>query len=68
MSNPLFNQLGGSQQNGMGQIMQQFNQFKQTLKGNPQQIVMDMLKTGKITQADLNGAQAFANQFGRFLK
>lgn len=69
MSNPLFNMLGNAMpQNEMSQMMQQFQQFKQTLNGNPKQMVMDMLNSGKISQADLNGAQEFAQQFGHFFK
>lgn len=69
MNNPLFNQLGGNvQNNGMMQMLQQFQQFKQTLNGNPKDMVMQMLSNGKITQADLNRAQAFAQQFSGFLK
>lgn len=69
MSNPLFNQLGGNvQNNNMMQMVQQFQQFKQTLNGNPKDMVMQMLSNGKISQADLNRAQAFAQQFQQFLK
>lgn len=69
MSNPLFNQLGGNvSNNGIGQMMQQFQQFKQTLNRNPKDMVMEMLSNGKITQTDLNNAQAFAKQFGSLLK
>lgn len=69
MSNPLYNQLGGNNQNNnMMQMLQQFQQFKQNLNGNPKQIVMDMLTSGKISQTDLNSAQAFAQQFGGFFK
>lgn len=69
MSNSLFNQLGGNvQNNNMAQMLQQFQQFKQTLNGNPKDMVMQMLTNGKITQADLNRAQAFAQQFQQFLK
>lgn len=69
MSNPLFNALGGNRQgNNMMQMVQQFQQFKQSLNGNPKQMVMDMLTSGKISQVDLNGAQAFAKQFQQFFK
>lgn len=69
MSNPLFNQLGGMMPNNdMMQMLNQFQQFKQSLNGDPKQMVMDMLQSGRISQTDLNGAQAFAQQFGRFFK
>lgn len=69
MSNPLFNILGNAMpQNQMTQMIQQFQQFKQTLNGNPKEIVMNMLTDGKITQAQLNEAQMMANQFKDILK
>lgn len=69
MSNPLYAALGGNRQmNGMMQMVQQFQQFKNTLNGNPKDMVMQMLNSGKISQADLNGAQNFAKQFQQFLK
>lgn len=69
MSNPLFGQLGGMMpSNQMTQMLQQFQQFKQTVNGNPKDIVMNMLNSGQIGQAQLNQAQQMANQFKNFLK
>lgn len=69
MSNPLFNALGGMMpQNEMTQMIQQFQNFKQSIKGDPKQMVMDMLQSGKISQAQLNQAQAMANQLKDILK
>lgn len=68
MSNSLFSMLGGNQNSQMAQMLNQFQQFKNTLNGDPKQMVMQMLNQGKITQADLNNAQAFAQQFKQFLK
>lgn len=69
MSNPLFNQLGGNMpNNNMMQMIQQFQQFKQNLNGNPKDIVMNMLTDGKITQSQLNQAQMMANQLKDILK
>lgn len=65
MSNPLFNQYGG---NNMMQMVRQFEQFKQTLNGNPKEIVMNMLNSGQISQAQLNQAQQMANQLRGILK
>ena len=67
MSSPLFSAFGGNQ-NGTMQIIQQFQQFKQSLQGDPKQIVMDMLSSGKISQAQLNQAQQMANQLRGILK
>ena len=61
----LFNNL---QQNPMQNMMQRFQQFKQTFSGNPQQIVQQMLNSGKISQEQYNQAVQMANQFQQFLK
>lgn len=49
-------------------LMQQFIQFKNNFKGNPQQEVMKMLQSGKITQQELNQVQQMATQFQQMLK
>ena len=65
--NPLFQQLSNNKGN-MGNLIQQFNQFKQSFSGNPQQIVQQMLSSGKISQEQYNQAVQMANQFQQFLK
>lgn len=64
MSNPLFQQFQPQNNN----IIQQFNQFRQTFKGNPQQQVQQMLNSGRITQEQYNQAVQMANQFQRILQ
>ena len=60
MSNPLFNQLN---QNSPMSMVKQFNQFIQQMQGvNPKNMVMDMLRSGKINQQQLNQAQQMAQQ------
>lgn len=56
MSNPLFKQFGNSQYGNMGNIVQQFNQFKQQFHGDPRQQIQQMLNSGKITQAQYDQA------------
>lgn len=70
MSNPLYSALcnNGAQGNNMAQMIQQFQQFKQTLNGDPKQIVMNMLSSGQITQTQLNQAQQIAGQLRGILK
>lgn len=66
MSNPLFNQLN---QNSPMSMIQQFNQFRQQMQGvNPQNMVMDMLQSGKINQQQLNQAQQMAQQMQYLLR
>jgi hypothetical protein len=59
MSNPLFNALGGSQPNMMGD----FQRFMQQMQGkNPQQEIANLLQSGRISQQQLNQAQQMAQQ------
>ena len=62
MSNPLYNQMN------QNNLISQFNQFKRTFNGNPQQKVQELLNTGKISQAQYNKAVQMANQFSGLLK
>ena len=67
MSNPLFQALGGGQMPGpMGnfaQMVQQFNQFKASFKGDPKAEVEKLLQSGAISQDQLNHLQQMAKQF-----
>lgn len=70
MSNPLYNALGGSQQNNM---MAQFQRFMQQMQGkNPHEEINKLLQSGKISQQQLNAAQQKAQEMqqmmGRFKK
>lgn len=49
-------------QNNIMQTLQQFQQFKQNFKGNPQEQVQQMLKSGRITQQQYEQAVQMANQ------
>lgn len=59
--NPLYNRQI-PQQNSSGNLIQQFNQFKNSFQGDPQQLVQNLLYSGKITQDQLNHAINIANQ------
>lgn len=67
MSNPLFNQLGGSQQNN-NSLLARFRQFKSQFSGDPQQKVQELLNSGKMTQAQFNQLAQMAEQFKGILK
>lgn len=62
--NPLFNALGGGQMPGalgnFQQMMQQFQQFKATFQGDPEQEVRKLIASGKISQNQLNQLQQAA--------
>lgn len=72
MANPLFNLLGGGQMPGpaghFGQMMQQFQQFRQNFQGDPKKEVERLLQSGQISQQQLYQLQAMAQQFMGFLK
>lgn len=65
--NPLFQMLNRPN-NNMLQLMQQFQQFRQNFKGNPQQQIQQMLQSGRISQAQYNNAVQMAQQLQSFLK
>lgn len=69
MNNPFFNALGGGMGalGNFGQLMQKFQQFKQTFQGDPKAEVEKMLQSGALTQEQLNQVQAMAKQFQNLL-
>ena len=64
MANPFFSAMGGSQnQGGPTNIMQAFQQFMQQNQGkNPNEMIQQMLSSGKLNQNQLNQAQQMAKQ------
>lgn len=60
--NPLYQQM-----NNNNNILQRFQQFKQSFTGNPQQQVQQLLNSGKVSQAQYNQAVQMAQQFQQFL-
>ena len=46
-------------------IMAQFNAFRRSFSGDPQQMIQNMLNSGRITQAQLNSAMQRANQMAK---
>lgn len=66
MSSPIFNAMGGNQG---GNIIQQFQQFMQQMKGkNPQEEINKLLQSGKVSQEQLNQAQQQAQQMQGMFK
>lgn len=60
MSNPLFQALGGNQNN----MMASFQRFMQQMQGkNPSEEINKLLQSGRISQQQLNQAQQMAQQF-----
>ena len=71
MSSNLYRSLGqrpGQPKMGGGQnLLRQFQQFRQTFKGDARQQVQQMLNSGQISQADFDNAARLANQFQQML-
>lgn len=65
MANELFNQLGGMQSNPM---LQRLMQFKQNFSGNPQQMVQNLINSGKISQSQVNQYAQQANEIYKNLE
>ena len=72
MPNNLFNALGNQRLPGpMGNVqdlMNQFNQFRRTFRGDPQQQIQQMMNSGQITQDQYNQAVQIAQQMMKFMK
>lgn len=64
--NPIFQQMNG--QSNIGQMMKQFQQFKSGFQGNPQAMIQEMLRSGRITQAQYDEAVRLANQLSQFMR
>ena len=57
--NPFFGVMGGGRPN----MMQQFQQFMNQMKGkDPNAVIQDMMQSGKITQDQYNQARQQAQQ------
>lgn len=59
--NPLYQQMGGNN------VLQRFQQFQQTFKGDPQQMVQQMLNSGRVSQSQYNQAVQMAQQFQKMM-
>ena len=67
MNNPLYQQYNSSNQQA-NNFIQRFNQFRQSFTGNPQQMVQQLMNSGKISQERYNQAVQMANQLMRNMK
>lgn len=56
---PLYNMM--NQNNQYNNFMKQFNEFKKTINGNPQEQIQQLLNSGKISQSQYNAAVQKAN-------
>lgn len=66
MNSPVFNAMGSK--NG-GNMMQQFQQFMQQMKGkNPREEINRLLQSGKVSQQQLDQVQQQAQQIQGMFK
>ena len=72
MGNSILNRHSSVQQSRNSalnpQVMQQFNQFRKTFTGNPQQAVMNLLQQGSMTNEQFQQLSQMAQQFKQFMK
>ena len=73
MGNSILSNLQPNVQQGQNnafnpQMIQQFNQFRKTFNGNPQQAVMNLMRQGMMSNAQFQQLAQMANQFQNFMK
>jgi len=71
MSNPLYAMFGGLNampNNGMANLLKQFQQFRQSFNGNPHEQVQQLLNSGKVSQEQYNRAVQMANMLQQMMK
>lgn len=64
MANPLYNP---QQNNPYANIIQQAEEMKKTLQGNPKDIVVQLLNSGRMSQTQFNALSQKANQIVEFM-
>lgn len=65
----LFNSFGNqsSFNNGVANLLKEFQNFKQNFQGNPEQQVKQMLQSGQMTQEQFNKLSQLATYYQKFL-
>ncbi len=64
----LYNFFQPQQNNPTANLINQFNQFKSTFTGNPEQQVKQLLSSGRMTQEQFNQFAQTANQLRNLIK
>ena len=54
--------------NNMANLLSQFNQFRSTFSGNPEQQVKQLLQSGRMSQEQFNQLAQTANQLRQLIK
>ena len=77
MSNPIMKLVNNSSVGGASTIdsrgsnnnlLQQFNEFKRTFKGNPRDAINNMLNSGRFSNAQIEQAKGLAKQMMSMFK
>lgn len=66
--NSLYNELQPNKTNSMGDFLTQFNQFRSTFTGNPEQQVKQLINSGRMSQEQFNQLAQTANQLRQLIK
>ncbi len=66
MSNSLFNAFGA--QNNISQMVNEFNNFKNSFKGDPKAEIERMMKTGQLSQEQFNEYAQMANELSKYIR
>lgn len=64
----LFNDFHTGPTNNMTNLLSQFNQFRSTFSGNPEQQVKQLIQSGRMSQEQFNQLAQTANQLYRLIK
>lgn len=72
MANPLFGFFNNGMSNNpfgnISNLVNQFNNFKNTFSGDPRLQIQNLLNSGQMSQQQFEQLKQMANQFQRFLK
>lgn len=70
MPNSIYQQLNNNSVNyfqNSQNLINQFNEFRKMLQGNPQQMVQQLLQNGRMSQSQYNQLREMASQFQQLL-
>lgn len=70
MPNPLYQLLNGGKQpaNNPLTMLQRFNEFRQSFTGDPEQMVKQLLQSGRMSQQQYAQLSQMASEFQKLLK
>ena len=69
MASSIYNLLNNNNYNFQNPqlLINQFNEFRKTLQGNPQEMVQQLLQNGSMSQSQYNQYRQMAQQFKQIL-